>query len=75
MADGQDDLRLLYMHGLESGPGGSKDTYLRRHFQVCMPDMKISLYRLSKSNSVLRNAVRQPLFLQIVRSIINEGVR
>ena len=51
------------MHGLESGPGGSKDRYLQRHFDVLTPDMQISLYRLSKSNSVLRNAFRRPLFL------------
>ncbi len=57
-------LRILFMHGLESGPGGSKDRYLRQHFEdVRTPDMKMSLYRLTKSNSVARNALRRPLFL------------
>ena len=57
-------LRILFMHGLESGPGGSKDRYLRQHFEeVCTPDMKMSLFRLTRSNSVLRNALRRPLFL------------
>jgi predicted alpha/beta-hydrolase family hydrolase len=56
-------LRVLFMHGLESGPGGTKDRYLRRHFQVLTPDMHVSIYRFSKSNSVVRNALRRPLFL------------
>ena len=56
-------LKVLFIHGLESGPGGSKDRYLQDHFDVLTPDMQISLYRLSKSNSVVRNALRRPLFL------------
>ena len=43
------------MHGLEGGPGGKKTQYLERHFEVCAPDMQISLFRLTKANSILRN--------------------
>jgi len=52
------------MHGMESGPGGSKDRYLRQHFEkVCTPNMQMSLFSLTKSNSILRNILRRPLFL------------
>jgi len=56
-------LKVLFMHGLESGPHGSKDTYLRRHFEVCTPEMKTSLFGVTRTNSVVRNALRRPLFL------------
>ncbi len=55
-------LKILFMHGLESRPGGSKDRYLRRYFKkVCTPDMKMSACRLTRSNSVVRNLLRRPL--------------
>ena len=56
-------LKVLFMHGLESGPRGSKDRYLRRYFEVCTPDMKTSLFGLTRANSVIRNVLRRPLFL------------
>lgn len=55
--------KILFIHGLESGPGGSKDQYLQNHFEsVYTPNMQMSLFRLNRSNSVLRNIFRLPLF-------------
>lgn len=63
MTTPQKNLRILFMHGLEAGPGGNKDRFLRQHFEhVCTPDMQMSIYRLTKSNSVLRNMLCLPLF-------------
>ncbi len=55
-------LRVLFMHGLESGVGGSKDCYLRQHFEVLTPDMQMSVFRRDRANSVVNNMRRHPLF-------------
>lgn len=54
--------RVLFMHGLESGVGGSKDCYLRQHFDVLTPDMQMSVCRRDRTKSVINNILRQPLF-------------
>lgn len=63
MQKSKEPYKILYIHGLESRPGGSKDLYLQQHFQkVCAPDMEMSIYRLSRKNSVIRNIFRLALF-------------
>ena len=52
---GGSDLRVLFMHGLESGTTGDKAMYLREHFRtVAVPDMQVSKYRLDRRNSLPR---------------------
>lgn len=51
------DAILLFLHGLESGPGGSKAQHLRKAFpnnSVLVPDMEMSAFSLTKRNSFLR---------------------
>lgn len=51
------DAILLFLHGLESGPHGSKARYLQRAFPnntVLVPDMEMSAFSLTKRNSFLR---------------------
>ena len=42
------------MHGLESGPGGSKARYLRKHFACIAEDMSMSAVNPLKANSPAR---------------------
>eukprot|EP00667_Euglena_gracilis_P020648 EG_transcript_22404 len=50
------------MHGLESGPTGSKALYLRaRYAAVETPDMAMGVYRLDQRNSFLRGYLRAAL--------------
>lgn len=54
-------LRVLFVHGLESGPTGSKVKTLRdQGLEVRAEDMHMSLRRLDKRNSVLRSLLRTP---------------
>ena len=51
--------RVLFLHGLESGPGGDKVVALRgAGIDVVAPDMEMSLRRLDRRNSVVRNLLR-----------------
>lgn len=53
--------RVLFLHGLESGPGGDKVQQLRAAgLDVVAPDMEMSLRRLDRRNSVVRNLLRLP---------------
>lgn len=53
--------RVLFLHGLESGPGGDKVQRLRAAgIEVIAPDMEMSLRRLDRRNSVARNLLRLP---------------
>ena len=59
--------KILYIHGLESGPVGSKTIALGANpkFHVDAVDMHMSRYDLRKKHSVIRNLIRQqalPLF-------------
>ena len=49
---------LCFLHGLESGPNGSKAKYLKEQFGtshiVLVPDMRMSLFDVSKHNSLAR---------------------
>ena len=38
-------MRLLFLHGLESGPGGSKARFLSSHFTVLCPTLDTTLAR------------------------------
>lgn len=51
------------MHGLESGLQGRKSQYLHKHFtNVNTPDMQMSLFNITKKNSVVRNILKTLLF-------------
>mmetsp|Transcript_59901 Transcript_59901/g.122941 ORF Transcript_59901/g.122941 Transcript_59901/m.122941 type:complete len:248 (+) Transcript_59901:123-866(+) len=55
---------VLFMHGLESGPGGSKHRWLCSMYgdsNVTCPNMEMSLYRIDKANSLVRSALRNAL--------------
>ncbi|KRX09183.1 hypothetical protein PPERSA_05852 [Pseudocohnilembus persalinus] len=55
------NIKVLFLHGLESGVQGSKANYLRKNFkEVCVPDLKISVYKLNKQNSILRKLLFNP---------------
>ena len=48
------DMRVLFCHGLESGPGGFKPRALRSQgATVTAPDMAMSLWNPTKRNSVV----------------------
>ena len=46
--------KVLFMHGLGSGPAGSKVRYLSNHFQVVCPDQQMSAYNPFRRNSPMR---------------------
>jgi len=54
--------RILFFHGLESGCGGRKHTFLEEHYDdvVCV-DMHMSLLNLRKRNGILRNVLANAL--------------
>jgi hypothetical protein len=53
--------RVQFLHGLESGPGGDKVQLLRAAgIDVVAPDMEMSIRRLDRRNSVVRNLLRLP---------------
>ena len=53
--------KLMFIHGLESGPHGSKVRLLREAgFEVAAEDMHMSTRRLDRHNSVIRQALRLP---------------
>jgi predicted esterase len=46
---------VVYLHGLESGPNGSKARYIQRHFPGSLvPDLQMSAWDFSKKNSAVR---------------------
>uniref|UniRef100_A0A7S0B6P0 AB hydrolase-1 domain-containing protein n=1 Tax=Pyrodinium bahamense TaxID=73915 RepID=A0A7S0B6P0_9DINO len=47
---------VVFLHGLESGPGGSKHRWLMEHYgeDVVCSDMQISLLNTQKANGLLR---------------------
>ena len=52
-------VRVLFMHGLESGPQGSKAQYFRsRYYAVEVPSMRMSKYGIHKRNSLIRGYIR-----------------
>mmetsp|Transcript_30253 Transcript_30253/g.40401 ORF Transcript_30253/g.40401 Transcript_30253/m.40401 type:complete len:235 (-) Transcript_30253:1456-2160(-) len=56
--------RILFLHGLESGPTGAKARYLQEHFEtVVVPDLRMSVWDLKKENSAVRN------FMSLQRSM------
>eukprot|EP00039_Didymoeca_costata_P001818 m.55355 g.55355 ORF g.55355 m.55355 type:complete len:252 (-) comp10980_c0_seq1:1969-2724(-) len=62
-----DGKQMLFMHGLESGPGGSKHRWFINHFkqhnmQVVCPDMDVSMWRPDKRNSIVRQIISNLLF-------------
>lgn len=58
-------LRVLYVHGLESGPGGYKVQQMRAQgIDVAAPSMEMSLWDPRQSNSVVRNLLSPGMLLQ-----------
>jgi hypothetical protein len=56
---GKRPLRVLFVHGLESGPSGGKVVGMRElGLEVVAVDMHMSQWRLDKKNSFLRNILR-----------------
>ena len=53
--------KILYIHGLESGPHGRKVRHLSREFNVLSPDMKMAKFKLLKENSFIRCFIRQQM--------------
>lgn len=49
-------MSILFLSGLESGPTGSKARYLQQKYpsQMCIPDLRMSLWRPDRRNSVVR---------------------
>eukprot|EP01084_Bolivina_argentea_P065778 119913_1 len=54
-------IKILYVHGLESGPVGTKTIALNKNsrFHVDADDMYMSQYDWRKKNSMIRNVFRQ----------------
>eukprot|EP01083_Nonionella_stella_P284230 967460_1 len=68
-AKGSKQLKVLYIHGLESGPHGRKARILKQDFDVYAADMKMSTFNIKRKNSFLCSALRQhllPLILVII---------
>lgn len=54
-------MRVLYVHGLEAGPKGTKGRYLKKHFiDTFAEDMETSIFNIRKKNSLIRNLFRNP---------------
>ncbi|WP_224360529.1 alpha/beta hydrolase [Hyalangium versicolor] len=54
-------IRVLFIHGLESHPQGSKVRILREQgFDVVAPDMQMAVLQFKRRNSVLRQLLRLP---------------
>lgn len=54
-------IKVQFIHGLESGPSGAKVQHMRQSgFVVIAPDMQMSVKRLDRHNSVIRNLLRLP---------------
>eukprot|EP01064_Diplonema_japonicum_P038806 TRINITY_DN9530_c0_g1_i1.p1 TRINITY_DN9530_c0_g1~~TRINITY_DN9530_c0_g1_i1.p1 ORF type:complete len:233 (+),score=33.93 TRINITY_DN9530_c0_g1_i1:277-975(+) len=52
-------MKVMYLHGLESGPTGTKAKKLAERFTTHAPDMQMSVWDLRRHNSVARNVVKQ----------------
>ena len=63
-------LKILYIHGLESGPRGTKVGMLKSDFDVYAPDMQMSASKCTRKNSFLRKALNQHLLPFIISIII-----
>jgi pimeloyl-ACP methyl ester carboxylesterase len=58
-------LRVLFCHGLESGPGGFKVSEMRRQgLNVTAPDMAMSLWDPRKANSISRSLLAPSVLFQ-----------
>ena len=67
-------IRVLFIHGLESSPNGSKVRLLREQgFEVIAPDMHMGVLQWSRENSVLRQLPRLGE-MQIVMSLLVIGI-
>lgn len=55
---------IVFLHGLESGPGGSKHRWLQEHYgdHVACCDMQMSLLTPFKANGILRQVLANTLF-------------
>ena len=74
MTDSDHHPRVLFVHGLESGPNGKKVQFLREQFRnVECCDMQMSLLNISRHNSVIRNVLRGKYFGTILVSAILVG--
>ena len=65
-------LKILYVHGLESGPCGRKFHALKQDFDVYSPDMQMSILNIKRKNSFACKAIRQhalPLIIVVVMLI------
>ena len=64
-APGEAPLRVLYAHGLESGPNGYKVVQLRAQgLDVVAPSLKMSLWDPRQSNGLLRSLLSPSALLQ-----------
>ena len=63
MAKLKKPLKILLIHGLESSPGGTKHRFLQRIYEnVKCPQMHMSILKLNKKNSIIRNILRNTTF-------------
>lgn len=74
------DLKILYIHGLESGPHGRKIQILKEDFDVYAADMQMSVWKISRKNSFCRKAFNQHIvpfliiLLSLICGILGDGV-
>ncbi len=67
--------KVFFIHGLESGPEGGKVQMMREAgFEVRSVDMKMSAFRVTKKNSVIRNVFRTQGFAFWVLATATFGV-
>jgi hypothetical protein len=62
--------RVLFMHGLESGPGGRKAQHLAAHFNTQVPQMGVSPLDLRQRRSVSRWALPYLLISTLVAGLV-----
>jgi hypothetical protein len=60
--------KVLFMHGLESGPNGRKVRHLKTLYDVRCVDMNVSLFSIWKPNSILRCFLLQPTLWAVLAS-------
>lgn len=67
--------RVLFIHGLESGPRGGKVQLLREQgFEVVAPDMQMSLRKVWRTNSAARNLLRHKETRAMLAGVVAGGV-
>lgn len=60
-----DATKILYIHGMETGPHGTMYQALNAKFQVKAPNMRVSMFKFQR-NSLVRNLIKTTPFIRAI---------